>query len=239
MHWVYGLSILMLVGGALRFLLRLDASSNPHPKGVSPLSPERDAIYQPVAQELETHAAMLAISLNDAFAERNAQRDEIAWRLVRLSVSEWSRLAEILGALLNAMSKYTARLEGVVPIHSIVARRFKSRLMIDYVRLHELLDQIVFRSKRRFQLQIRLLRRSGETLTAEIRRTYRYLDRTGDDSEEVWKRLDLYFHDFDLVNKEALLAFRAFLACLPQPLLIELAAELKAVLEHGVRSANL
>jgi hypothetical protein len=51
--------------------------------------------------------------------------------------------------------------------------------------------------------------------------------------------LDLYFHDFDLVNKEALLAFRAFLACLPQPLLSDLDAELKAVLEHGVRSANL
>lgn len=233
-----GLLVLLLVGLLLRRILGLYDSSGSQPRGLQPLDPEREEIYAPVARELETQTSILAISLNDAFAERDAGQDDIACRLVQLSVSEWRRVGEILEALLNSVSKYMTSVELVIPTHSIVARRFKSSLMSDHFRFHELLDQLVFRSKLRFQLQIRLLRRAAETLTIEFRRTSRYLDQTHDDSEEVWRRLDLYFHDFDLITREALLAFRALLGCLPQPLLADFGAGLQAVIEHGVRSTN-
>jgi hypothetical protein len=109
--------------------------------------------------------------------------------------------------------------------------------MIDYVRTHELLEQLVFRSKLRFQLQLRMLRRAAETLSMEFRRAYRYADRTQDRPPELWNRLDFYFHDFDLIAKETLLSFRTLLLHLPHSSLPGFAADLRSLLQRGVRSA--
>ena len=111
--------------------------------------------------------------------------------------------------------------------------------MVDYVRMHELLDQLVFSSRRRYQLQLRLLRRAAEIVTGEFRHTYRQAERTGDQSLEVWKQIDLAFHDFDLIAKEALLAFRALLACLPLTVLPGFSLELNALLRARVRTRSL
>jgi len=102
-----------------------------------------------------------------------------------------------------------------------------------------LLDQLVFRSKMRFQLQVRVLRRAAETLTGEFYRTYRSADRNGDRSPELWARLDLLYHDFDLLTKESLLAFRAFLACLPDTALSGFAGHLAAIVWQRERPAAL
>ena len=187
---------------------------------------------------METQAAILGISLNDAFEERDAGRQDIAWRLVRLSASEWDRLAEIVVGLLNVLTRHLPELRDAAPSRSMVAARFKSRIMIDHFRMQEFLDRVVFRSKLRFQLQLRVLRRAAETLTGEFRRTYRYAERTEDRPPELWNRLDLYFHDFDLVTKEALLAFRAFLVCLPHPALEKFASDLRTVMRTGTRSVT-
>ncbi len=235
MRWAYGGIILLILSIVLRRVLRLGQASARSRQSLLSLSPEVEAIYQPVAREVETQTSMLAISLNDAFQERDAQRDEIAWGLVQLAASEWVRPATEIEAMLRIMTRYTAGMNTVVPPHSIVARRFRSRLMIDQVRLYELLDQLVFRSKLRFQLQIRLLRRAAEVLTAEFRRTCRSLELNPDDAQELWQRLDHYFHDFDLVSKEALLALRALLVSLPEGAREEFGAALQGVLEHGVR----
>jgi hypothetical protein len=236
MNWVYGGLILMGVGLALRRVLGLGKRHNPRLAGLAHLSPELHAIYHPVAQEVETHAAILSISLNDAFEERAALHYDIAWHLVRLSAGEWDRLAGTLMALLNILAKHTTNGHLAVPARRIVPDHFKSRVMTDYLNIHELLDKLVFHSHQRFQLQIRLLRRAIETLTKEFRCTCLYLERLQDRSQEVWIRLDLYFHDFDLIAKETLLAFRALLACLPAAALPDLTAELRAVLEPGVRT---
>ena len=232
MKWLIGALVLIGAGVLLRRVLHLDRVMTPRPEGLLPLSPDREAIFQPIAQEVETQAAILGISLNDAFEERDAGHADIAWRLVRLSVSEWDRLTEIVKLLLNTMGKHLASAQAAVPVRSMVAHRFRSRIMIDYVRIHELLDQLVFRSRLRFQLHLRVLRRAMETLTAEFRRAYRYAERTEDHPPELWNRLDIYFHDLDLVVKEALLALRAFLICLPHAALERFATDLRLSLIH-------
>ena len=236
MKWALGVLVLVLVGALLRWILRLDRPVAPRAGGLVPLGADREAVFQPIAQEIETQAAILGISLNDAIEERDAGQSEIAWRLVRLTVSEWDRLAEIVTLLSNVMTKHTASARVVIPTRYVAANHFKSRVMIDYLRMHDLLDQLVFRSKLRYQLHLRMLRRATETLSTEFRRAYRYADRTEDRPPELWNRLDFYFHDFDLITQELLLAFRALLLSLPHSDLAGLAADLRTILQRGVRS---
>jgi hypothetical protein len=47
--------------------------------------------------------------------------------------------------------------------------------------------------------------------------------------------LDLYFHDFDLIAKETLLAFRSLLACQSPEGVRGMAADLQDLLDRGVR----
>jgi hypothetical protein len=238
MEWVLGASVLFLLGVLLRWILRLDRPDGQDARGRVTLGPDREVIFQPIAQEMETQATILGISLNDAINERDAGQPEIAWRLVRLAASEWDRLAEILRLLSKVLADHVANARVVIPTRSVTAHHFKSRVMIDYLRMHELLDQLVFRSKLRFQLHLRMLRRAADTLSTEFRRAYRYADRTEDRPPELWNRLDYYFHDFDLITKETLLAFRALLFCLPHSDLAGLAADLKPLVRHGVRAAS-
>lgn len=239
MKWIMAFLVLGGVGLALRRLLRLNIDRSRSAGRLPPLSEDRVSIYQPIVLEIETQSAILGISLNDAFEERDAGNSEIAWRLVRLSMSEWDRLAEIVTLLLSHMTKHLGAAKIVVPTRTMGAHHFRSRVMVDYVRMHELLDQLVFQSRLRFQLHLRVLRRAVETLSAEFRRSYRYAERTGDRPPELWSRLDHYFHDLDLVAKEALLAFRALLACLPHSALPAVGADLQTMLRRGVRATAL
>jgi hypothetical protein len=238
MEWLLGGLALIPLGVLLRWILRLDRRDDQHIRGPVTLGADREAIFQPISLEMETQAAILGISLNDAISERDAGQVEIAWRLVRLTASEWDRLAEILRLLSKVMAEHVGNARVVIPTRSVTAHHFRSRVMIDYLRMHELLDQLVFRSKLRFQLHLRMLRRAADTLSTEFRRSYRYADRTEDRPPELWNRLDYYFHDFDLITKETLLAFRALLSCLPHSDLAGLATDLKPLVRHGVRAAT-
>jgi len=236
MHWVVGILILAAVGFLLRRLLRMESWDQRPPAGLVPLGPECQAVYDGFAPEVEARTAILGISLNDAFEERDAGRYDMAWRMVRLSASEWDGMVKIVAGLLDTLAKHVSDAQVVVTPRSIHAHRFKSKPMVDYVRMHELLDQSVFSSRRRYQLQLRLLRRAAEIVTGEFRRTCRQAERTDDRSSEVWSQIDLYFHDFDLIAKEALLAFRALLACLPLSALPKFSLELNALLRGRVRT---
>lgn len=238
MSWLLGAIALLVVGLGLRLLLWSPAPRGPHSRGMVPLTPERVTLYNPVALEAETQAAILGISLNDAFNERDAQHADMAWRLVQLSAAEWDRLAELVMGLLEVLSRGMATARTVVPARTPGADLFKSRVVIDNVRLHELLDQLVFSSRRRFQLQIHLLRSGVTSLTTEFRRTYRYGERTRDCSPEVWTRLDLYFHDLDLLTKQTLLSLRALLACMPDEALRVVGVDLRALLQRRVHVSS-
>ncbi|PYV26736.1 MAG: hypothetical protein DMG27_05895 [Acidobacteria bacterium] len=236
MEWVFGGLVLVAFGAVLRRVLRMN-SDGPKP-GPVPLGLAREAIYRPIALELETQAAILGISLNDAFEERDSGRSDNAWCLVHLSTSEWGRLAEIVVALLNTVNEYMPLARVAVPVRSLATQRFKSRIMIELMRTHELVQQLVFRSKLRFQLHIRTLRRAAETVTADFRHEYHAAEDAGNQSPDLWRLLDLEAHDFDLITKETLLAFRAFLPCLRDSDLAGFAAEIKSVMPRGVRTVS-
>jgi hypothetical protein len=193
------------------------------------------AIYQPLAQEIEAQTAILGITLNDAFGEREAGRDEMAWHVVRLTVGEWERLTELVVGLQNVLSRFLYTSPVIVPVRRVAAGQFKSRAVVDNVKLYEFLDQILFRSKRRFALQLWLLVRASTLLRKDFKHTCREGALTLDSSEELWTRLDYYFHDFDLIAKETLLAFRTLLACQSPERVQELALDLRALLERGTR----
>ena len=53
---------------------------------------------------------------------------------------------------------------------------------------------------------------------------------------EIWNGLDVCSHDFDLIVKEVLSAFRAFLACLPDGEPYQLTADLNALAAQGGRT---
>ena len=236
MEWVFGGLVLVAFGAVLRRVLRMN-SDGPKP-GPVPLGLAREAIYRPIALELETQAAILGISLNDAFEERDSGHSDNAWCLVHLSTSEWGRLAEIVVALLNTVNEYMPLARVAVPVRSLATQHFKSRIMVELMRTHELVQQLVFRSKLRFQLHIRTLRRAAETVTADFRHEFHAAEDAGNQSPDLWRLLDLEAHDFDLITKETLLAFRAFLPCLRDSDLAGFAAEIKSVMPRGVRTVS-
>jgi len=238
MEWMLGALGLLVTAVVLRRILQLDKGEAQSVRGLAPLTAERTDLYQPIALELETQAAILGISLNDAFEERDSGHLETAWRLVGLAAGEWHRLAGSVNELLNILSRHSSDTRVVLPRRSITPHRFKSQAMIDYARMHEFVDQLVFRSKVRFELHLRVLRRAVETLSGEFHRTVQYAERTEDWPPEVWSKLDLCFHDFDLITKETLLAFRSFLCYLPHPALPQFSAELRDLVRRGVRAPS-
>jgi len=238
MQWVLGILILAAVGVALRSLLGMKLPDQRPTTGLVPLGQERQAVYDGLAPEVEARTAILGISLNDAFEERDAGRHDMAWRMLLLSASAWDGMAKILAGLLDTLAKHLPDAQVVVTPRNIHAHRFKSKPMVDYVRMHELLDQLVFSSSRRYQLQLRLLRRAAEIVTGEFRRTCRQAERMDNRSADVWSQIDLYFHDFDLITKEALLAFRALLSCLPPAVLPKFSLDLNALMHGRVRTRS-
>ena len=238
MQWVVGVLVLVAVAVVLRRVLNLNSEPHRPPGGLSRIGPVREAVYKPVERELETRADIVAISLNEAFEERESGHCDTAWRLVRLSAEEWTLLAGVTNDLLALMTKYMPLARMAVPVRTLAAHRFKSQLMIDQVRMYELLHQLVFRSKLRYRMQVRILHRSVEGLTEDFLRHCRSAERDNERPPELWSTFDLQFHDFDLVTKEVLLAFRAFLVCLQDSDLDEFVTELPAVVLRDARSVS-
>ena len=205
------------------------------PRGLGFLRPDLQVLYEPIAQEIEAHTSILGITLNEAFGERQANRHEMAWHIVRLAIGEWKRLSELLNGLQSLLSKFLPVTNGIAPVRRVATGHFKSRLLADQVRFYEFLDQVLFSSRHRFALQLRLLTRASETLEREFKHAFREGERTLDSSEELWARLDYYFHDFDLIAKETLLAFRTLLACQSPEGMQKLALDLNVLLERGMR----
>ena len=239
MHWVLGSFTLIVVGTVLRRVLSLGESVPSQFCGMIPLDRNRELTFAPVAREIEARSGILGVSLNDAMEERNIGNQEVAWRLARLACSEWERLAAVMMFLLNSLNDYLPDIHMVFPIRKMSSSHFMSRTMADYVRMHELLSQFVFRPRLRFQLQLRVLRRAVETLTTEFQRECYQGERSQNPaSADCWQRLDIYYHDFDLITKESLLALRAFLVSLPDNSIEPFAVEIQGIIHKGVRSRS-
>ncbi len=230
MNWLWQGGILVAVCVSLRRILHMDAPKLRSYNGLTLLRGEQARIYDLVVRDQEIEATILGVALNEAIEERDSGNHENAWRLVLLAASEWDRLAGTTITVLSQMSKYlpVARLDS--PARRMQPERFKSKSMIDYVRLHEILTQFVLHSKLRFQLHLRVLRRAIETLTAEFRQLHQTAERSEVRPLELWGRLDLCFHDLDLLAKETLLALRAFLPGLSEDELRNFGVDLHAQL---------
>lgn len=237
MNLIVGFLFLIIVGFALRWALRLDLQSKAERGAADVLGHKRLAIYNAIFQEVETQLSILGVALNDAIEERDAGHDEIAWRMVQLAASEWERVESVIGALLDALEKYFRFSRAVVPYRGMLARRFKSQAMIDFLRFQDLLDRLLFRSRMRFHFQIRMLRKATNNLSAEFQKVYQYGEGTEVRPPGLWEHLDVYAHDFDVVTKETLLALRAFLICLPHSSLDGFTADLQPVFRRAARTA--
>jgi len=235
MQWFIGGLVLVTVGVIMRGVLRMGSNLQSRPGGLVPLHPDLQSIYHPVEQEVEAHSVILGITLNDAFTEREANRHEMAWLVVGLASGEWDRLRGLITGLQETLAHYLPETNGIVPIRRVTADNFKSRAVVDYVALYEFLDQVLFSSKQRFGLRLRVLLHACSLLSKEFRRTCREGSRTMDSTPEVWNQLDQYFHDFDLLAKETLLTLRTLLACQDPEGVQALAADLQNLLERGVR----
>jgi len=235
MKWFVGVVILATVGVMLRRLLRLDTGTPTVRASLLALPPELQTLYTPLAQEIETHTAIVGISLNDAFGERQANRLGMARRMVRLALGEWDRLAELLAGLQTALSRFLPASPRIVPIRRVSVSNFRSRGARDGAGLYEFLDQIFFSSKSRYSLRLRLLFRISSLVRLEFKRACREVETSFEPSDQLWASLDYYSHDFDLAAKETLLAFRALLLSLPPEAASALADEVRQAFERGVR----
>lgn len=235
MQWLMGGFTLVAIAVVLRRVLRMDDGRDAHVGRFGSLRGDLQAIYQPVAQEIETHSIILGITLNDAFSERRSNRHQMAWRVVALATVEWERLGKVVAGLQSILSRFLPATNGIVPVRRVAVGHFKSRAVMDNVGLYELLDQILFSSKSRFALQLRLLLRASTALSKDFKRACREGELTLDSSDALWTQLDYCFHDFDLIAKETLLAFHALLACQTPEGAQALASELQLLLEQGMR----
>lgn len=236
MQWVVGVLVLATVAVLLRRALRIGGRGGKVRAGTrESLRADLQAIYAPVDQEVAARTTILGITLNDAFGERQANRQEMAWHILQLAVGEWERLDELIVGLQDLIVKFLPGTIGVVPVRRIAVNHFKSRTMKDYVGLYEFLDQILFRSRLRFQLQLRLLSHGSAALGKEFARTCRDGSLARDSSDELWCHLDYYFHDFDLICKETLLALRTLLVCQSAQGAQVVALDLSDLLDRGMR----
>ena len=235
MAWLLGGMVLLLVGVAMRRLLGL---SGPGRLRRVRLDAVCERLCKAVMLELDARSAMLAIFLNDAIEQGELGNPELAVRLLELTLSEWNSLADDLLSILEVINFSLPQARVTLPVRNIEPSNFKSEVMADYVRLHEWVDQFLFRTKLRFHLQIRVLRHAVETLTSDFRQAQPPLQPVDVAAGRPWNRLDRDYHDFDLVSKETVLALRNLVGCLPEDAITEVAARLHPLLQRGVRSAN-
>ena len=235
MYWIMGGAILLGMGMLLRRLLGLGASSARRP----PISLNREhrLFCEAIADEVGSRSAILAVLLNEAIEELAAGHSVNASDLLDLADSEWTSLAGLLTEILRNVTEYLPVAHIAIPVRSMAAEHFRSDVMIDYLRLHELLDQFLFRTKLRFHLQIRILRHAVNMLTADFLRSEPKRSLSASCSQALWNRLDRDYHDFDLIAKKVILASGKFVSWLPQSAAAEFVLTLRPVLERGARSA--
>ena len=146
MQWLFGSFILWTVAVLVRRLLHMDVDEASRHKLVGSLSQELQQIYSPIAQEIETQIAILGVTLNDAFGEREAGRDEMSWHVIRLARGDWERLKGLVTSLQDVLARFLPATREVTILRRIALRNFKSQVVRDRVPVYEFLDQLVLRA---------------------------------------------------------------------------------------------
>lgn len=237
MIWFLETGILLVVAVVLRRVLHMGDESVAHVPTPRSRMTKSSPLYRSIASEIDAHIAILGVLLNDAIEERNSGRYSIARRILTLFESDWSRLVALIANVQNISLKYLPMVQSPLSPRNLNARAFRSGPMSEFFKRHGILDQFVFRSKIRFQLHMRLLRKATTVLNEDFAEAKSNGNRDSELLAWTLTQLDLYFHDLDLLSKETLLGFQAELASLPEIALLEIAAEVSALTRNGVRES--
>ena len=230
MYWVMGGTVLFGMGVLMRRVLGLGSSVSCRPPTV--LDPEQKSFCDEITEGVKSRSEILAYLLNEIIAELKAGNSNNASGLLDLFDAEWTLLADVLNSILKSVADHLPLARIAIPVRSLVPGHFRSDVMIDYLRLPELVDQFLFRTKLRFHLQVRTLRHAVDILTSDFRRAEpkKYLSPAY--SRALWSRLDHDYHDFDLIAKRTILAFLKLMSCLPPGAAAGFVEELRSVLDR-------
>lgn len=235
MVWPLELGILPVVAFTLWRLLHMGRNSAL--KSASPRrhrKPNHNPLFSPLASEIEAHVTILGVLLNDAIEEQDSARPDNARRVLGLFASEWERLVALVVSVQNLSLRYLPMVQYPIDARILNPRSFRSQPMGEFLTRHGHLDQFVFRSRSRFQLHLRLLRRA----TAVLNESLEEINRDAGENSRLlnWAlaQFDLYFHDMDMLAKETLLGFSSELAYLPATALEDMATELAVLTSSSV-----
>lgn len=229
MVWIFEFAILVVVAAALRRALHLGKTPAPRQPGPRFRRPANNSLCSPLVSEIDAHASILGVALNDAIDELASGKTEMARCMLGVFSSERERLVELVIDLQNLSLKYLPTVQDPIEGRTLDPESFRSAPVSEFLKRHNVLEQFVFRSKLRFQLQLRLLRRATALLNESIEESIGNPAKGTAGFGGTLTQLDLYFHDLDLLSKETLLGFSAELASLPEDMLEEVSAEIAAL----------
>lgn len=229
MLWIFEIGILLVLAVVLRRILHM--GENAVPEKVSPRfrRPANNPLCSPLLSEVDAHTAILGVVLNDAINELASGNPEIALRMLGVFNSERERLVELVINLQNLSLKYLPTVQYPIDARSLDPVSFRSEPVTAILKRHGVLEQFVFRSKPRFQLQLKLLRRATALLNESFEEVRRRAGQNADSFHSILSQLDLYYHDLDLLTKETILGFSEELAALPDDVLEDMAVEISVL----------
>lgn len=229
MVWIFEVGILLVVAVALRRVLHMGRRDVRQKQAPHFRRPANNPLCSPLASEIEGHTTILGVLLNDVIEEQNSGNVEVARRMLTVFDSERERLVELIVNLQNLSLKYLLAIQYPINTRLLNHEAFRSHLISDFVKRHGGLEQFIFRSKLRFNLQLRLMRRATALLNESFEELKTETKTTATSLDWALLQIDLYFHDLDLLAKETLLGFNEELAGLPASVRQEIATEISAL----------
>ncbi len=229
MVWLFEIGILLVLAVVLRRILHV--GQNTPAEKVSPRfrRPANNPLCSPLLSEIDAHTAILGVVLNDAIDELVSGNPEIARRMLGVFNSERERLVDLVIHLQNLSLKYLPTVQYPIDARSLDPASFHSQPVTEILKRHGVLEQFVFRSKLRFQLQLRLLRRATALLNESFEEVRRHTGTDVTSFRGTLSQLDLYYHDLDLLTKETILGFSEELSALPDAVLEDMAADISVL----------
>ena len=229
MLWAIELGALLVVAVVLRRVLHMGQKASSKDTGPRFQRPRNNPACLPLASEIEAHSSILGVVLNDVIAEQASGRGEAGRTMLSLFDSERERLVELVISVQNLSLKYIPSVQYPLEPRTLDPEAFLSKPVSEFVARHGILEEFVFRSKLRFQLHLRLLRRATALLNESFEVIRHDLDADSMLFDCALPQIDVLFHDLDRLTKETLLGFSAELACLPEAEKEAVAAEVSAL----------
>jgi hypothetical protein len=228
MIWALQAGVLLVVAVVLRRILHMGREIAPQEKGPRHRKLSHP-VYSSLTSEIEAHTTILGVLLNDAIEEQNSGNTELARRTLHLFDSERQRVVDLVINLQNLALKYLPAALNTIVTRTLSDRSFRSAPVSDLIRRQGNLEQFVFRSKLRFQLQLRLLRRATAILNESFEEIKRDAEANSKLIDWALAQIDLHLYDLDVLARETLLGFDAELASMPRGVMQELADEVIAL----------